>query len=187
MDKITKRILEYPEGQQPNFIIPQEYGKFRYALGRMGENPLVVVCMNPSAAKEDYSDMTVNRIIAASEKLNYDGWIIFNLYPERATDAKNLERIKEDVCKRNNEIIRDFLLEHNIREVWGAWGDTKGIKTLKQAKDSLLNMFASENVCVYYFGTLTKEGNPRHPLQRNEKVIFDEKNRKNFELHSYLN
>jgi len=42
-------------------------------------------------------------------------------------------------------------------------------------------------VRVYYFGTLTKEGNPRHPLQRNEKVIYEEIYKKNFELHSYLN
>ncbi|SEQ09139.1 hypothetical protein SAMN02910289_01254 [Lachnospiraceae bacterium RM5] len=173
MNKVTKHVLAYPEGNKPDYIIPNDYSKYRYALGKKGKNPLVVICMNPSAAKEDYSDMTINRIIKVSSMLNYDGWIVFNLYPERATNAKNLEKYNEKVSEDNKEIIRKFLVEHSISEVWGAWGNINGIETLKLAKRDVLNMLTDLNVRVYYFGTLGKEGNPRHPLQRSEKVIFD--------------
>ena len=178
MNKVTKHILEYPKGKEPNYILPNDYGRYRYALGKTGKNPLVVICMNRSAAREDFSDMTINRIINASEKLNHDGWIVFNLYPERATDAKKIEEYRENVCIDNINIIRNFLIEHGIKEVWGAWGNTNGITTLKLAREGILSMLNDINVRVYYFGTLSKEGNPRHPLQRNEKVLFDEKFKK---------
>ncbi|WP_031588770.1 DUF1643 domain-containing protein [Kandleria vitulina] len=179
MNKITKHVLKYPKGEEPDFILPQKYGRYRYALGKKGTNPLVAICMNlvaicmnPSAAKEDSSDMTINRVISASEKLNHDGWIVFNLYPERATDAKNLEEFNEAISKENIDIIRRFLIEHKIKEVWGAWGNAKGIETLRLAKKDIFNMLSEISVRVFYFGTLSKEGNPRHPLQRNEKVVF---------------
>lgn len=178
MNKVTKHILAYPKGKEPDYYLPKDYGRYRYALGKIGKNPLVVICMNPSAAKEDSSDMTINRIIKASEKLNHDGWIVFNLYPERATDARKLEEYSETAGRDNIEIIREFLIEYDINEVWGAWGNTNGIETLKLAREGILNMLEDINVRVYYFGTLSKEGNPRHPLQRNEKVVFDEKCKK---------
>lgn len=178
MNNVTKHTLKYPKGKEPDYILPIDYGRYRYALGKIGMNPLVVICMNPSAAKEDFSDMTINRIIKASEILNHDGWIVFNLYPERATDARNLEEYSVNVGRDNIEIIRKFLIKHSIDEVWGAWGNTNGIGTLKVAREGILNMLGEINVRVYYFGTLSKEGNPRHPLQRNEKIDFDEKNKK---------
>ena len=177
MGKVTKHILKYPEGEFPNYIIPDEYGPFRYALGRIGKNPLVVICMNPSAAKEDISDATINRIIRVSKKLNKDGWIVFNLYPERATKAYDLSQYDKTVANNNLSIIQEFLVDNKISEVWGAWGNSGNILTLIEAKKSLLTMLKNNRIRVFYFGTLTKEGNPRHPLQRNETVVFDESNK----------
>nr|WP_276571359.1 hypothetical protein [Eubacterium ventriosum] len=37
------------------------------------------------------------------------------------------------------------------------------------------DMLSSIGVKVYYFGTLTKEGNPRHPIQRQEKWDLSKK------------
>ncbi len=178
MEKVTKHILKYPENWEPDLILPKEYGPCRYTLGKMGTNPLVAICMNPSAAKEECSDSTINRIIKVSQKLNHDGWIVFNLYPERATDAKNLEGYNKDISEHNMEVIRSFLIGHGIKEVWGAWGNSNGIETLELAKADLLKLLRETKVRVFYFGTLTKEGNPRHPLQRNEKVYFEEKYKK---------
>ncbi len=180
MEKVTKHLLSYPPGHAPDFILPKAYGSYRYALGKKGNNPLVVICMNPSAARGDSSDMTINRIIKVSQALNYDGWIVFNLYPERATDAKNIGKYKHAVSEKNISIIREFLADSNIREVWGAWGNTKGIDTLEVAKKELLDMLQKNGIRIFYFGTLTNEGNPRHPLQRNEKVVFAEECKKYF-------
>lgn len=76
----------------------------------------------------------------------------------------------------NIETIKKFLVEHNILEVWGAWGDDKGIDALKKGKEALLSVLNKNNIKVFYFGTLTKSGNPRHILQRFEKRDYTQKN-----------
>ena len=72
-DKVTIVRPAYPLGEEPNLCIPEKYNAYhRFLLGRLGTNPLVAICMNPSAANEDYSDRTINRIINASKKLYED-------------------------------------------------------------------------------------------------------------------
>ena len=75
--KVTNVRPSYPVGEAPNLCIPQRYNEYhRFLLGRLGKRPLVAICMNPSAANEEYSDRTINRIIGASQKLECDGWIV---------------------------------------------------------------------------------------------------------------
>ena len=62
-DKITKHLLLYPKGYEPDYLIPSEYSKYRFAIGKLGADPLVAICMNPSAARDESSDRTINRII----------------------------------------------------------------------------------------------------------------------------
>ncbi|WP_423363022.1 hypothetical protein [Mycoplasma sp. P36-A1] len=51
-NKVTQRTVNYPNGSEPNFILPEEYQPYRFALGKLGKNPLVAICMNPSATSE---------------------------------------------------------------------------------------------------------------------------------------
>ena len=62
-NKVTKKTLTYPKGYEPDYIIPKEYCEYRFILGKRGQNSLVAICMNPSAARKTFSDRTVNRII----------------------------------------------------------------------------------------------------------------------------
>ncbi len=173
-EKITSHSLQYPVGYEPNFIIPVDYCEYRFAIGKQVTNPLVAICMNPSAVKAELSDYTTNRI---SKDLEMDGWIVFNTYPERATNASNIEGYDEALSKQNIQVIRDFLTEHNIIEVWGAWGDDQNYSPLYKGKCELLSMLNSINVKVFYYGTLTKAQNSRHPLQRNEAGNFTSENK----------
>lgn len=175
IDKITKYSPPYPKGYEPDYIIPTEYSPYRFLLGRKGKNPLVAICMNPSAARETSSDLTINRIIKTSQKLGMEGWIVFNLYPERATNASTMDAFKQELSDENIKEIKKFLVENNIKEVWGAWGDDKNLNQLIKGKQQLLTMLADIGVKVFYFGTLTRKGNPRHPLQRYEKWNFSKK------------
>lgn len=161
--KVTKIIVRYPEGQQPNFVIPTTYAPYRFLLGRQGSNPLVAIGMNPSAARDATSDRTVNRVIAASEKQGYDGWTVINTYPERATDAANMDALDENLLAENLATVRTYLVANDIKEVWGAWGDLK-FDALIKGRDALLALLKELDVQVFYFKTLTKAGNPRHPL-----------------------
>ena len=175
IDKITKYSPPYPKGYEPDYIIPTEYSPYRFLLGRKGKNPLVAICMNPSAARETSSDLTINRIIKTSQKLGMEGWIVFNLYPERATNASTMDAFKQELSDENIKEIKKFLVENNIKEVWGAWGDDKNLNQLIKGKQQSLTMLADIGVKVFYFGTLTRKGNPRHPLQRYEKWNFSKK------------
>lgn len=179
-DKVTKHIAQYPEGEKPDTIVPEEYGTYRYVLGRKGTDPLVVICMNPSAANEKNSDRTINRVISISKILGKDGWFVLNLYPERATNAKNITDTSK--CERNVQTIQGFLLENGVKEVWGAWGNTRNIHALEEGKKQLLQMLHKIGVKCFYYGKLTKAGNPRHPLQRSEVWDFSESNRHEFRL-----
>lgn len=172
MGKVTKHLLPYPIGYKPDFIVPADYSEYRFAIGKMGANPLVTICMNPSAARDDSSDRTINRIITVSNSLEMDGWVVFNIYPERATDAKNIEQYDEALSAHNVQVIQNFLTEHKIAEIWGAWGDDKNNNSLRNGKQDLLSMLDSAGIPVFYFGTLTKDNNPRHPLQRQEKINY---------------
>lgn len=174
-EKITKRRVQYPKGDEPDYIIPKKYCSYRFALGKKGTNPLVTICMNPSAAREIYSDATINRIIKVSHLLGHDGWMVFNIYPERATDAKKMASFRPDLLNDNILKIEKYLIENNVKEVWGAWGDDQNLDALIGGKQQLKRMLSKEKIKIYYFGTLTKKGNPRHPLQRQEKWDFSVK------------
>lgn len=58
-NKVTKVSPPYPTGFEPNIIIPEKYTYFRYAIEKEGKNPLVAICMNPSAARETSSDKSI--------------------------------------------------------------------------------------------------------------------------------
>lgn len=174
-DKVTKNTVAYPKGSEPNYIVPAEYTSYRFALGKNESNTLVAICMNPSAAREITSDHTINRIINVSKMLGMDGWMVFNTYPERATDAKNMDAFNQELSNENINEIKKYLIENKISEVWGAWGDIDNIEALVKGKKQLLDMLSQIGVRVFYFGTLTKAGNPRHALQRREKWDFSVK------------
>ena len=170
--KVTKCSPPYPQGYEPDYVDPQQYCAYRFGLGKLGNDPLVAICMNPSAAREESSDKTINRIIAISKMLEKDGWVVFNLYPERATKAWDIKEFNQALSKNNIKHIREFLINNEITEVLGAWGNDNNISALKAGKQDLLSMLKEINVKVFYYGTLTKAKNPRHPLQRYEKVNY---------------
>ena len=146
-DKVTKIRLAYPENMGPNLCKPEENEIYRYLLGRRGKKPLVAICMNPSAANMEYSDRTINRIIKVSEKLGYDGWIIANLYPERATRASELGAYNDEQQEKNIQKIMEFLKDKGIDKVWGAWGDLN-YPVLTKSKEKLLSELKKADIKI---------------------------------------
>ncbi|MDR2579573.1 MAG: DUF1643 domain-containing protein [Fibromonadaceae bacterium] len=162
------RKCKYDENQTPNIIKPKQNELYRFLLGRLdkdGKKPLVALCMNPSAANDKWSDATVNIVIEASKELGYSGWLVVNIYPEREPNQRKLGEFKDDLAKKNIKAIKDFLLERKITEVWGAWGDLK-CKSLKRAKEMILEMLKEQKIKIFHFADTTKLGNPRHPNPR---------------------
>ena len=164
-EKVTKMNLAYPAGQAPDFINPKEYQPYRFVIGKIGSKMLVALCMNPSKAQDLISDRTVNTVINRSQKEGYDGWAVINIYPERATDKKNLDDFDEELCQQNVLAIQQFIRTHQIKEVWGAWGNAE-LAVLKKGRDAVLEMLAREAVSLYGYNQL-RSGDPHHPLYVN--------------------
>lgn len=161
----------YPAGQEPDYWDPDpSVPGYRFALGRVSGSspdapPLIAVCMNPSHAREDRSDKTVNRLIEASEDHKYSGWIMLNLYPERSPKPSELGQFDATLSAENKEAIAKVLSLFNAMEVLGAWGDLQ-TETLRAAKRDLLPHLALLGVQVFTLDSLTTKGNPRHPSPR---------------------
>ena len=64
----------------------------RYVLGQPGKNNLLVIGVNPSTATPDEPDPTIKKVMKITEDNGYDGWIMVNLYPQRSTNPKGMER-----------------------------------------------------------------------------------------------
>lgn len=88
-----------------------------------------------------------------------------------------IETTKQCYIDKNVTEIEKYLLKNNIREVWGAWGDIKHNEALCAGREAVLAKLEELNVKVYYYGSLTKKNNPRHPLQRRERIIFSEEHK----------
>ena len=161
-------MIAYPTGHEPNFWDPVHgQSGYRFALGNTARAtpkapPLIVICMNPSHAREDQSDKTINRLIRASEENGYAGWIMLNLYPERSPKPSALTPFDPTLSAANKDAITRVLARFEVAEVLGAWGNlTK--ETLRLAKLDLLPMLALLGVRVYMLDSLTAQDNPRHP------------------------
>lgn len=167
-----RKSLTFPPGENPDYWNPNpEHTDHRFAIGRVltptkSQNPLVVIAMNPSYANHTESDRTVNTVIAASSTLGHDGWMMLNLYPERATKPQNLNRFDAALWAQNWTAIEDVLNTFGVTEVLGAWGDPPN-STIREAKKETLKAFKARGTNVYYFEQLNASGNPRHPTRRN--------------------
>ena len=142
----------------------------RYVLGQPNQKNLLVIGVNPSTAKPKEPDNTIKRVIGISQAQGYDGWIMVNIYPQRATNPKNMTPLPGTIVKENIEVIRYTIEKLNIQDVWYAWGDLidkakKNMKAiLKNNKKQIDDLLTKKGIQRYHYSTLTKKGNPRHPL-----------------------
>ena len=65
---------------------PHTYQSYRYVLGRVGKHPLVCIGINPSTAQPGALDPTLKSVERLAAANGFDSWIMFNVYPQRATD-----------------------------------------------------------------------------------------------------
>nr|WP_231716124.1 DUF1643 domain-containing protein [Arthrobacter zhangbolii] len=168
-------VIPYSPGHKPDLWDPDpEEQNHRFALGRVAgastqNPPFITICMNTSFADQTQSDKTVNRLVRASTDNNHTGWMMLNLYPERATNASNLSPYDSKLSEMNCAVIEHQLRTFGLSEVLGAWGDLKH-PTLQQAKVDVLDTLDQLGVALFTFDDLTARGNPRHPMQRRREL-----------------
>ncbi|GAA1504972.1 hypothetical protein BJ978_002482 [Agromyces terreus] len=170
-------MIEYPKGHEPDFWSPTlEVQSHRFALGNTarasaGDPPLIAICMNPSYAMSSEADKTVNRLIQASIDNGHPGWVMLNLYPERATNSAHLTAYDAELSAANCAAIERVLRQYRVSEVLGAWGQLRH-RTLRRAKKDVLDLLERLGVGLFTFDGLTASSDPRHPMPRGKPLLM---------------
>ncbi len=93
----------------------------RYVLGKYIDRPLIVFGINPSVATAEKNDNTIGIIEHIAEMRNCDGYLMFNLYPLRAT------KIKQDFPKDCDKKSMRIELSIHKRTYSGRRRDYRGV------------------------------------------------------------
>lgn len=159
-----------------NFITSEsqslDWGATKYNQSILTKNqprrkPLVAIMLSPIEMDDKSLENPIERFMTkASQKLGHDGWVIFYLYPELNRSNASLI-FNQSLDQKNVCHLKHFIDEHHVREVWGLWGDFPP-NTYQEDRLHFLQALQIIDSRVFYFGTLTADGNPRSPLGKEE-------------------
>ena len=156
----------------------------RYVLGEKSENMVACIGINPSTAEPNALDNTLKSVKRIAQFNGFDGWVMYNLYPQRATDPNNLHReIDEGLHLKNIEILRQSIQNLGIDTVWVAYGDL--IESREYLSFCLLSLYMHLkplNLKWKIIAEPTQKGHPKHPLYKPAKSPFVD-----FDIDKYIN
>jgi hypothetical protein len=168
--------------------------KYRYLLRRIWDENLpqvTFVMLNPSTAGagEEENDPTINKCIELAKSWKYGSLEVVNLFAyitSKPTELKTALNKGDDIVghKNNLYILSAAKRAELIIVAWGAGLDhsSANAKSAKKYRvEEVLNLISCKT--LYYLvdskgngDDLTKNGHPRHPLQRDrsldERKIF---------------
>ncbi|MDR0324728.1 MAG: DUF1643 domain-containing protein [Oscillospiraceae bacterium] len=159
----------------------------RFVLGQVsGKNPLVCFGINPSKARPDLPDSTLIRVEKYAHINGFDGWVMLNIYPQRATNPNDLHKaIDTDIHSNNLVQIANILQQGNLR-LWAAWGANINRHSYLMKCLREIAKISAVNSCKWVSLGKTKEGHPLHPLYRYEGFRLYETPLANFDMDKYL-
>ncbi len=137
-----------------------------YFIGQPGKRNVLVFLANPgtSIPGDNNIDSTIKKVKKLATEDVYDGWIMAYLYPLRTKDSKELpEKEDKKLLEKNLKVLMALVKSYKIDAVWASWGNT--IDTRFYLGDNLYDIQEKlECDCEWYYrGTMTRDGNPRHP------------------------
>ena len=154
----------------------------RYVLGKYTNSPLIVFGINPSIASAEKNDNTISIVEHIAEMRKCDGYLMFNIYPLRATkiDSNFPNEYDNNVCDFNLQCISERIYEG--AEVVAAWGthigDRKYFVDLLKKINSVVKEKNAKWICL----SKTKYGHPHHPTRLSyEHMTFEE-----FDMDEYI-
>lgn len=156
----------------------------RYVLGEKSEKMVACIGINPSSAKPNELDNTLKSVKRISEFNGFGGWIMYNVYPQRATDLNDLDsKIDHNLRLTNIGILIKSIVHLKIDTVWIAYGDLIESRAyLPYCMSSLYANLEHLNLNWKIIGSPTQKGHPRHPLYKAaESKLVD------FDMEKYVN
>ncbi len=156
----------------------------RDILGEQWQNPLFCFGVNPSTAEPSNLDPTLRIVKNWSNRLGYDGWVMVNIYPQRATNPNDLHGMPVNWLHRQNKrLIYGYLGSGHIsqRTIWAAWGTL--IEKRTYLRDCLRGIIEDSVINHNWItiGKKSKDGHPHHPLYLPRKSQPEK-----FDIEEYL-
>ena len=156
--------------------VPDHYLEYRYILGTKGKKPLICIGINPSTAEPDNLDNTLKSVERIALGNGFDSFIMFNVYPQRATRPKDMERTCNAYLHGENMKAFEYVLRlSEAPVVWAAWGTI--ITQRDYLADCLRDMIAVGEGCgarwVSAGERSKKGGHPHHPLYLRKDSCLD--------------
>lgn len=138
--------------------------RWRYTLGRSGSRPLLAIGLNPSTATQERADPTVARVQRVAALHGFDGFVMLNLYPVRATDYRTLPaKVNATAFERNLQAIEEIVSQHERPTIWATWGQPVVHHSyFLKARDALYQRLSNYHPDWRRLGSLTATGHPRH-------------------------
>ena len=133
--------------------------RYRYALWRtweQGNGHVLFIGLNPSTADENKDDPTIRRCIGFAKDLGFGGINMLNIFAFRATNPKELMKVKEPIGEKNNHYLNMYCDSIGLNVAcWGVRG------TYMNRGQEVLDLLGIG--CLHCFG-FTKNVQPKHPL-----------------------
>lgn len=167
--------------------VPDFYTEYRYILGTRGKNPLICIGINPSTAVPDDLDNTLKSVSRIADGNDYDSWIMFNVYAQRATRPDDMDIDLNSALHEENMRAFEYILK-NVHEqgyspaIWAAWGTIIEKRPyLPQCVRDMVTLGQKYGALWLCAGKCSVKGHPHHPLYLRK----DEKT-KPFDIERYL-
>jgi hypothetical protein len=137
----------------------------RYALGRSGPRKLLVIGLNPSTATQEKSDTTVAKVEEVASRAGFDGFVMLNLYPLRATNSRTLPLAANlKAISKNLATIESVVAAESSPVIWAAWGKSiVGRDFFAPSAAEVATRVQPHAPKWQHHGPLTVDGHPRHP------------------------
>ncbi len=166
--------------------VPCVYDEYRYILGTRGENPLICIGINPSTAHPDALDNTLKSVERIAHYNGFDSFLMFNLYPQRATNPDDMEKQRNNALHRENMKAFAYALSlyanNRTPSVWAAWGAIIEKRPyLFECVHDMLSLGEEYHAQWFTAGKRSKVGHPHHPLYLAKTSILEP-----FEVKDYI-
>ena len=173
-DALHGQRTDYDTGRW--LYVPDHYLEYRYILGTRGRRPLICIGINPSTAEPGNLDNTLKSVERIALGNGFDSFIMFNVYPQRATRPDDMEKTCNEPLHRENMKAFEYVLRlSDAPTVWAAWGTiiTKRVYLTR----CLTDMIAVGERCgarwVSAGERSKKGGHPHHPLYLRKDSALD--------------
>ena len=154
----------------------------RSTLGKMGDNMLFFVGINPSTAHPEHLDRTVSRVEKFATGKDYDSWAMLNIYAQRATSPGDIHKdMNSELHEQNLRAIRQITGQVSSFDICAGWGvEINRRSYMMRCLRDMAEILGTERRW-WHLGKLTKEGHPRHPL-----YLRSDSSWQIFDIKSYL-